>query len=122
MSKYIYQRKGGPLLEWGTRPPSGQQGRAADARALGSYEPLPKPGAPELILSGDDAITALEKLNDVTSSGVVRKAGALASAYHGYRRNDSVAWALAWAVAGYAAPVLTPVIAVAQGFGKKKGG
>lgn len=42
-------------------------------------------------------------------------------AYHGYRRNNSVGWALAWAVAGAVAPVVVPAIAVAQGFGKKEG-
>lgn len=44
-----------------------------------------------------------------------------ASAYHGYKRNDSIGWALVWAFFGGVAPILTPVIAVAQGFGKPKG-
>lgn len=44
-----------------------------------------------------------------------------ASAYHGYKRNDSVGWALWWGFMGGLFPVITPVIGVAQGFGKPKG-
>lgn len=44
-----------------------------------------------------------------------------AGAWHGYRRNGSVGWALAWAAFGAAAPVLSTVIAAAQGFGRRKG-
>lgn len=43
-----------------------------------------------------------------------------ASAYHGYKRNQSVGWAIGWFVLGSLFPVITPVIAVAQGFGKPK--
>lgn len=46
-------------------------------------------------------------------------AGAAAGAYHGYRRNDSVGWALVWALAGSAFPVITVPIAIAQGFGEE---
>jgi hypothetical protein len=42
------------------------------------------------------------------------------SAYHGYKRNDSVGWALVWGLLGGTFPVITPVIAVAQGFGQEK--
>ena len=45
--------------------------------------------------------------------------GALCT-YHGYKRNDSVGWALGWGALGSLFPVVTPVIALAQGFGKKK--
>jgi hypothetical protein len=68
--RYIYQRRGGPLLSWAGGPPS--QSRAADTKALGGWfdglgslgdydHPpgnslgLPMPGAPEF-LSGYDAI------------------------------------------------------------------
>ena len=43
-----------------------------------------------------------------------------ASVYHGYKRNSSVGWALWWGLMGGLFPVVTPAIAVAQGFGKKK--
>jgi hypothetical protein len=41
-----------------------------------------------------------------------------ASAYHGYRRNESIGWAIWWGLMGGAFPVITPAIALAQGFGK----
>jgi hypothetical protein len=46
----------------------------------------------------------------------------MAAGYHGYKRNNSVGWALLWSILGGAAPPITGVIAVAQGFGKKKKG
>ncbi len=46
----------------------------------------------------------------------------VASTYHGYKRNQNgdhpIAWALTWGLLGTLFPVVTPVIAVAQGFGK----
>lgn len=42
-----------------------------------------------------------------------------ASAYHGYVRNRSVPWALWWGLMGGLFPIITPVIAVAQGYAKK---
>lgn len=48
-----------------------------------------------------------------------------ASTYHGYRRNVNgehpIAWALAWGFMGSLFPVIVPVIAVAQGYGKPEG-
>jgi len=41
-----------------------------------------------------------------------------AGAYHGYRRNNSVGWAIWWAFMGGLFPVITPVIAFAQGYGQ----
>jgi hypothetical protein len=52
------------------------------------------------------------------AAGVLSTASMAASAYHGYKRNRSVGWAVAWGVAGAIFPIITPVIAVAQGFGK----
>jgi hypothetical protein len=45
-----------------------------------------------------------------------------ASAFHGYKRNQSVGWALVWGAFGALFPVITPVIAVAQGYGDRKPG
>jgi hypothetical protein len=39
-------------------------------------------------------------------------------AYHGCKRNESVGWAIWWLMMGGIFPVVTPVIAVAQGFAK----
>jgi hypothetical protein len=60
----------------------------------------------------DNALTA--------TWAVVSAASAGASAYHGYKRNDSVGWAIVWGLLGGAFPVITPAIALAQGFGKPK--
>lgn len=43
-----------------------------------------------------------------------------ASIYHGYKRNDSVGWAIWWGLMGALFPVVTPTVAVIQGFGKRK--
>ena len=45
---------------------------------------------------------------------------ALACAYHGYKRNSSIGWALWWGLVG-SIPI-TPVIALAQGFSKPRAG
>jgi len=43
-----------------------------------------------------------------------------ACVYHGYKRNNSVGWAIAWGLLGGLFPIITPIIAVAQGFGKPR--
>lgn len=43
-----------------------------------------------------------------------------ACVYHGYKRNNSVGWAIGWGFLGAVFPIITPVIAVAQGFAKPK--
>jgi len=51
--------------------------------------------------------------------GLASTASLAASAYHGYKRNQSVGWAIWWGFMGGLFPVITPAIALAQGFGKK---
>jgi hypothetical protein len=43
-----------------------------------------------------------------------------ASAYHGYKRNNSTGWAVWWGLMGSLFPVITPAVAIAQGFGKRE--
>jgi len=50
--------------------------------------------------------------------GVGLTAATAVSAYHGYRRNRSIGWALVWGAMGFLFPVMTPTIALAQGFGQ----
>jgi len=50
--------------------------------------------------------------------GVVATASMAASAYHGYKRNESIGWALWWGLMGSLFPVITPAIALGQGFGR----
>jgi hypothetical protein len=47
--------------------------------------------------------------------------GGVLGAYHGYKRNNSVGWAIAWGLLGSIFPIITIPIAFAQGFGKRKG-
>lgn len=49
---------------------------------------------------------------------VTGMAAGAALAYHGYRRNNSVGWALAWAVGGGIVWPVALAIAFAQGFGR----
>jgi hypothetical protein len=62
---------------------------------------------------------------DPTAAAIWKLASAVsmaASAFHGYKRNQSIGWALAWGAMGALFPVITPTIALAQGFGEKKKG
>jgi len=43
-----------------------------------------------------------------------------AMAYHGYKRNNSLGWALVWALLGGAVPIIGVPVALAQGFAKPK--
>ncbi len=38
--------------------------------------------------------------------------------YHGYKRNNSIGWALVWGWFGSVAPFTTAALALAQGFGE----
>lgn len=49
-------------------------------------------------------------------------ASAGAGAYHGYKRNQSIGWAVVWALCGGLFPIIVPAIALAQGFGTRKVG
>jgi hypothetical protein len=53
--------------------------------------------------------------------GVLSAVSAGVSGYHGYRRNNSAGWGVAWFILGGIFPVITPTVAFAQGFGKRKG-
>ena len=52
--------------------------------------------------------------------GVATAVSSLGLAYHGYRRNDSIGWAIVWAIVG---GMFWPVgwgVALAQGYGDPK--
>ncbi len=51
---------------------------------------------------------------------VVSAVGAGAGIYHGYKRNDSVGWAILWGIFGGALPVISIPVSLIQGFGKEK--
>lgn len=56
-----------------------------------------------------------------TIFGVLSTVSMAVSAYHGYKRNNSIGWGLAWGAMGTLFPVITPVFAIAQGYGKPRG-
>lgn len=81
--------------------------------------------APSSIVNNANGTTAawVAALRDTWSSPVytlLRTASFAASTYHGYKRNKSIGWAIWWGAMGALFPVVTPVIALAQGFGKAK--
>lgn len=76
---------------------------------------------PDRRLALESFATALAPSPPSAASSFLAAASAVSAgigAYHGYKRNQSVGWALWWAFAGGAAPIVVPAIAVAQGFGK----
>lgn len=74
--------------------------------------------SPVVVRNGLDTVTADRKA--WIKSGLVL-VSATASAFHGARRNDSIVWGAWWFLMGLAFPIFTPIIGVAQGFGKRKG-
>ena len=95
--------------------------------ALGSYvayaPQLPPLGAPADELPGASSASLPPAQPSTTSIilGLVGTAAGAAGIYHGYKRNDSIGWALWWGIMGAAFPIITIPIALAQGFGERKG-
>ena len=46
-------------------------------------------------------------------------AGGAIGAYHGYKRNDSVGWAIGWGLFGTMFPIIVIPVAFAQGIDKR---
>lgn len=73
-------------------------------------------------LRGWDDLTPEEQrmlLPYVIAARVAQIASAGISGYHGYKRNrGSVGWALGWGALGLVFPIITPIVAVAQGYAK----
>lgn len=53
--------------------------------------------------------------------GTLVTISAALSAVHGYRRDNSIGSALGWGFMGLIFPIITPAVALAQGFGKRRG-
>lgn len=87
---------------------------AADLPAGADPRSLPPPPAPPVPEHSSVVSPVLKYW------GYVAPVSALACAYHGYKRNHSILWALVWGLFG--SMPITPVIAIAQGFGKPKAG
>lgn len=64
-------------------------------------------------------VVYVRNIDPVTSAiyGTIEIASIGLSAYHGVKRNHgSAAWGLAWGFCGAIFPIITPVVAVAQGY------
>ena len=74
-------------------------------------------------LGGLGEIGNMATANPVATTiwGGIAALSAGASAYHGYKRNNSVGWAIWWGLMGGLFPIITPAIGLAQGFGKRRG-
>jgi len=70
---------------------------------------------------GADAAQKIAAIYSNPLMVVLRLASTGISAYHGYKRNNSVGWALWWGFMGSMFPIVTPAIAFAQGIDKPKG-
>jgi hypothetical protein len=52
--------------------------------------------------------------------GLFSTAAAVSGAYHGYKRNESVGWAVGWFIFGGLLPMLSVPIMFAEGFAERK--
>ncbi len=85
-------------------------------------------GFPVLVMPSSGAVafgaTSSPVMDNVVKPAIYLAgfASFLALTYHGYKRNDSVGWALVWGILGGIVWPITVPIAVAQGFAKPKRG
>lgn len=95
----------------------------ANAALIMSFTPLkgfgqtPSDSTPS---QPDQSLQSLQAYWTSPTWVVIRTVSMAASAYHGYRRNQSIGWALWWGLMGSVFPILVPTIAIAEGFGKPK--
>lgn len=82
---------------------------------MGTTIPSYAPAQPAM---GDDSLPVMSATTAAVW-GVASTVSSALCAYHGYKRNESVGWAIGWALLGGMFPVIAPVVAVAQGFGEK---
>jgi hypothetical protein len=76
-------------------------------------------------VSGDSRRARFAGLSDsdlATVGAALSVAGAGLGAYHGYKRDNSIGWAIGWAILGATFPIVTIPVAIAQGFGQPKAG
>ena len=120
--------QGFPLNTLAAQPSCGcAQGPVAAplSRALTPFAPTPawssnlfgaQPGANG---TGTGQLTPNDGALSTLASGVA-VAGTALGAYHGYKRTESLGWALGWALLGGMFPFITIPVALAQGFGRRE--
>lgn len=73
--------------------------------------------SPVAVTSARAAIGAAQRSQWKTYATLV---AAGAAGFHGYRRNESLFWGLSWFALGSLFPIVTSVVALAQGFGQPR--
>ena len=91
-------------------------GLGATVRVLGADSLTPNQG-----IAVDSGPTALKRTLAIAYA-LASVAGTGIGAYHGYKRNESVGWAIGWALLGGLFPVVVIPVAYAQGIGERKRG
>jgi hypothetical protein len=86
-------------------------------RPGGMRPPWPERPGPRAMTTYN-GVGAISKSTWEDIGWTVATVGGAASAYHGYKRNQSIGWAIGWAIFGTFMPFLAVPIALAQGFGK----
>ncbi len=96
-------------------------GLGTTVRVAGPHEWL---GADEAIPNGGGVVLEYPawKRTLGVAYAIAGVAGTAIGAYHGYKRNESVGWAIGWAFLGALAPVVVIPVAFAQGIGERKRG
>ncbi len=89
-------------------------GLGATVRVLGDTPLTPAP-----VQQFSDNTSPLRRTLAITYA-LAGVAGTAIGAYHGYKRNDSVGWAIGWALLGGLFPVVVIPVAYAQGIGERK--
>jgi len=102
---------------YATGPASSPAGSNPAPMAVPSPTPItvfPPPSTPPASKSFGDYVVEVMGENPI---GTALASGSMAlCTYHGYKRNNSIGWAIGWGILGGMFPIITPVIAVAQGF------
>ncbi len=108
-----------------------QQHTFQDVNGFGGFGASPDGLGATVRVLGDDTLnqgitvdsgpTALKRTLAI-AYGLASIAGTGIGAYHGYKRNDSVGWAIGWAMLGGLFPVIVIPVAYAQGIGERKRG
>jgi hypothetical protein len=79
-----------------------------------SLPPFSSPPSASAPKSFGDYVTQIMGENPIGTA--LTSASMALCTYHGYKRNNSIGWAIGWGLIGGMFPIIAPVIAVAQGY------
>jgi hypothetical protein len=94
---------------------------SGDARKLAAQGLVARGVPADKVSSAMNFLAASGTFTKQTLYGLLATGSAIASGYHGIKRNNgSIGYGILWFFLGGLFPVITPVVAVAQGFAKSK--